>query len=541
MSSETLALAVVLAVVLAALTAAPARAASDSQFDGASAAAPSFSFPSFQDIFHTRPLSPQDELRKAAGGDENRILNLSEAALAQAGSDQKIAMLKTLIGYSRPDQGGESGSTDMNQGQREQMILRLLASSRDAAAFDRVYYRIDPANLSRALKDPQPVLDMVERNRASVTPGDWAALDRYIDAVADTKSSGKNAVEFLIDGGAIAPGLAVLDGAKTSIHLEVFQLQADEYGWTVARLLADKAKAGVRVRVMIDANGSSVNTDAEVQKLIAFLKDGGVQIIVKRLAIDMSHLDHRKVLVVDGDTAFTGGMNIGQSYQKDWHDQQTLIQGPAVTALQSAFLERWRAAGGTIPDAETPDLFPPLKEQPNGAEIRVVAHEGAAKDQNIRAMYLRAIGTAQTSIRIANPYFMDAAVVQELARAATQRHVKVQVVLPEDNDVAIVQRGSRAFYPDMLKAGIEIYEYQGRMAHEKVAVFDTRWSTFGSSNLDARSLRYNDELNLAVSDPGVARYIEAHLFNEDLKRSKRILEYSPSLREKIDRSLADVL
>lgn len=535
MTSETL----LIAAFLAGLTSAPARAASDALFDGASAAAPAFSFP---DIFHTRPLSPQDELRKAAGGSESTILGLSEAALAQASSDQKIAMLKALIASSRPDQGGEGGGNDMNQGAREAAILRLLASSdSNAAAFDRVYYRIDPVNLPRALKDPQPVYDMVERNRASVTPGDWAALDRYIDAVADTKSSGKNVVEFLIDGGVVAPGLTVLEGAKTSIHLEVFQLQADEYGWTVARLLADKAKAGVRVRVMIDANGSSVSTDAEVQKLIAFLKDGGVQVIVKRLAIDMSHLDHRKVLVVDGDTAFTGGMNIGQSYQKDWHDQQALIQGPAVTALQSAFLERWRAAGGAVPDAETPDLFPPLKEQPNGAETRVVAHEGAAKDQNIRAMYLRAIGTAQTSIRIANPYFMDAAVVAELARAATQRRVKVQVVLPEDNDVAIVQRGSRAFYPDMLKAGIEIYEYEGRMAHEKVAVFDSRWSTFGSSNLDARSLRYNDELNLAVSDPGVARYIEAHLFSEDLKRSKRITEYAPSVREKLDRSLADVL
>jgi len=527
--------------VAAAVSAAPAQAASDALFDGASAAAPAFSFPSFPDIFHTRPLSPQDELHKAAGGDENRILNLSEAALAQASSDQKIAMLKTLIAYSRPDQGGEGGSTDMNQGAREQMIVRLLASSNTgAAAFDRVYYRIDPAALSRALKDTQPVLDMVERNRASVTPGDWASLNGYIDTVADTKSSGKNTVEFLIDGGAIAPGLAVLEGAKTSIHLEVFQLQADEYGWTVARLLADKAKAGVRVRVMVDANGSSVNTDSEVQKLLAFLKDGGVQVIVKRLAIDMSHLDHRKVLVVDGDTAFTGGMNIGQSYQKDWHDQQTLIQGPAVTALQSAFLERWRAAGGTVPDAETPDLFPPLKEVPGGADTRVVAHEGNAKDQNIRAMYLRAIGTAQASIRIANPYFMDAAVIEELGRAA-KRGVTVQVVLPEDNDVAIVQRGSRAFYPDMLRAGIEIYEYQGRMAHEKVAVFDSRWSTFGSSNLDARSLRYNDELNLAVSDPGVARYIETNLFGEDLKRSKRITQYSPTLREKIDRSLADVL
>jgi cardiolipin synthase len=169
-----------------------------------------------------------------------------------------------------------------------------------------------------------------------------------------------------------------------------------------------------------------------------------------------------------------------------------------------------------------------------------VAHEGGAKDQNIRAMYLRAIGTAETSIRIANPYFVDAAVVAELTRAA-KRRVKIQIVLPMDNDQALVQRGSRAYYPDLIAAGIEVYEYEGRMAHEKVAVFDSRWSTFGSSNLDSRSLRYNDELNLAVSDPGVARYIEQNLFDEDLKRSKRILEYTPTLRERLDRSLEDIL
>ena len=532
--------AALLCAAAAALSVSPARAANDAVFDGSSAVMPAFSFPSFSDIFRRRPLTPQQELQKASGGDEIAIVGLSDAALAQATSDQKIAMLKTLIKYSTPQRG--DGNGDPNQTPRETTIVRLLASSRsDPAAFDRIYYRIDPTSLTRALSDTSQVVAMVAANRATAKPGDWAALNSYIDTVADTKSSGKNTVEFLIDSSVIAPGLTVLEGAKKSIHLEVFQYQADEYGWTVAKLLAEKAKNGVHVRMLVDANGSSTNTDQEIQKLLAFLTASGAQVIVKRLPFDQSHLDHRKVLVVDGDTAFTGGMNIGLSYQKDWHDQQTLIQGPAVTALQSAFMERWHAAGGTVPDSETPDLYPPLKQTPHGVDTRVVAHEGNAKDQNIRAMYLRAIGTAQTSIRIANPYFVDAAVVGELVRAATKRHVKIQVVLPMDNDQALVQRGSRAYYPDLIAAGIEVYEYEGRMAHEKVAVFDSRWSTFGSSNLDARSLRYNDELNLAVSDPGVARYIETNLFDQDLKRSKRIMQYTPTLRERLDRSLEDVL
>ena len=244
------------------------------------------------------------------------------------------------------------------------------------------------------------------------------------------------------------------------------------------------------------------------------------------------------MLVIDGDTAFTGGMNIGKLYQADWHDQQTLVMGPAVAKLQDAFLQKWRANGGAVPDAERAALYPPLQEEAGGSETRVVAHSGGAADQNIKAMYLRAIYTAETSIRIANPYFLDSEVVAALGLAA-RRGVKVQVVLPADNDVAIVQRGSRAFYPDLIAAGVEVYEYQGRMAHEKVAVMDGRWATFGSSNLDARSLRYNDELNLAVSDPNLAAYIERNLFDVDLKSSRRIESYTPTLRERLDRRLLE--
>ena len=157
--------------------------------------------------------------------------------------------------------------------------------------------------------------------------------------------------------------------------------------------------------------------------------------------------------------------------------------GPAVAALQDAFLEKWKANGGETGSEE--DLYPPLREVENGAETRVVMHRGG-QDQNIKAMYLRAFATAQKSIRIANPYFADPEIVKALSAAAL-RGVRVQVVLPEDNDIKIIQRGSRSYYPEMLKAGIEIYEYQGRMAHEKVAVIDGYWSTFGSSNLDSRT------------------------------------------------------
>jgi cardiolipin synthase len=159
----------------------------------------------------------------------------------------------------------------------------------------------------------------------------------------------------------------------------------------------------------------------------------------------------------------------------------------------------------------------------------VVGHIGW-NDHNVKAMFLRAVGTAQKSIRIANPYFTDEDIFASLC-AAVRRGVRVQIILPQNNDEKLVQRASRDAYPELLKAGVEIYEYKDRMAHEKVEVIDGRWATFGSSNLDARSLTFNDELNLVVTDTGVAGDIEKRLFDVDLLNSERILKYSPPIKD----------
>ena len=205
--------------------------------------------------------------------------------------------------------------------------------------------------------------------------------------------------------------------------------------------------------------------------------------------------------------------------------------------LQEAFVERWRNAGGSFGADE--DLFPAIEESQDGYETQVIQHIGKG-DQNIKAMYLRVIGTAQKSIRIANPYFTDEDVVDAL-RAAARRGVKVQLVLPQDNDVAIVQRASRANYPKLAKAGVQIYEYKGRMAHEKVAVIDGRWATFGSSNLDARSLFNNDELNLIVTDYRLVQDIELRLFDADLPNCELMNNYSPDLLDHMAHQVSGLL
>ena len=205
--------------------------------------------------------------------------------------------------------------------------------------------------------------------------------------------------------------------------------------------------------------------------------------------------------------------------------------------LQEAFVERWKAAGGSLGAGE--DLFPALGSYPDGYETRVVGHLGQS-DQNLKAVYLRAIGTAQESISIANPYLTDEDVIDAL-RAAAGRGVKVRLVLPQDNDIAIVQHASRASYPRLVKAGVQVYEYKGRMAHEKVAVLDGRWSTFGSSNLDARSLWNNDELNLIISDFRIGRDIERRLFEADLPNCELMNDYSPDVLDHMAHQLSGQL
>ncbi|MCX5784895.1 MAG: phosphatidylserine/phosphatidylglycerophosphate/cardiolipin synthase family protein [Elusimicrobia bacterium] len=459
--------------------------------------------------------------------DSEKIMKMSDEALSAASPDQKLQMIKALLKDSNPNQNNNSDSQDPDQKNLERAIMRVLASAPDAASFDYVYYRLDQGKLERSVGWYKDVRDLVKKYRGTVVPGDWEGLRTYIHNVTKAVPAGRNLIKFLIDGKDFLPeATAALQSAQKSIHIEIFQLQADNIGQGIADILSAKAKAGLKVRLMIDEHGSAAEHTPALTTMLDSMRSSGVSIIVKKpLAALEGHLDHRKVVVIDGKTGFTGGMNIGRSYQVDWHDQQTLVVGPAVAKLQESFVERWTAAGGSFSAGE--DLFPVIEQYPDGAETEVVPHVGWG-DQNIKAMYLRVIGTAQNSIRIANPYFTDKDIINALCDAA-RRGVKVQLELPQDNNIPIVQHASRANYPKLAKAGVQIYEYKGRMAHEKVAVFDGLWATFGSSNLDERSLKNNDELNLVVFDFRLAQDIELRLFEADLPNCELMNNYSPSI------------
>jgi cardiolipin synthase len=483
----------------------------------------------------------RDKIDQALSKGDAAIIALDDAAIAAASPDEKVAMIEVLMNHGNAHFPTVRALDPFPvRKSRQDAILRILESEKTDAGFDRVYYGLSPDRLLSALtgKDDERLRELVAKHRAGAKPGDWAGYLKYLDQVTGCATSGKNDVAFLVDGAKVIPvALAEINAAKESINLSVFQWEGDDTGFKLANVVAQKARDGVRVRVLLDSQGTG-HSD-KVEEMIDLMRRAGVEVVVTPAPLLASHLDHRKVLVIDGKVGFTGGMNIGDDYQIKWHDQQTLLKGPVVAKLQDAFLSRWLAAGGTPPLAGE-NLYPPLPEPKDGIEMRIVTHEGGGADRNIKASYLRAIGTAQQSIKIATPYFSDAAIIDALC-AAARRGVQVQVVLPRQNDQAIMRKTARAFYGELLEAGVEVYEYLPRMAHEKVAVIDGIWCTAGSSNLDPRSLEFNDELNYVVLDRRLAETIDRELFQVDVPQSERITQAPRSVLNGVLRGTASWL
>jgi cardiolipin synthase len=249
-----------------------------------------------------------------------------------------------------------------------------------------------------------------------------------------------------------------------------------------------------------------------------------VQVHLHATPLLRDHLDHRKLYLIDGRVAFTGGMNLGQRSLHEWRDQQTRVEGPAVVDLLHAFLTRLREVGGAyLPE----DLaVPRAPEVEGGSETRVLAHRGRGADRHIKQAYLAAIATAQERILIADPYVASSSVLKAL-RAAARRGVQVQLMVPRGNDMKLLKLAARAEYRRLHDAGVEIFEYHGgeepgRMAHHKIGLFDDRLVLLGSSNLDNRSLKLNEELNLSIDDPRLAGELLTRMFAPDRDQSNQV-------------------
>ncbi len=336
--------------------------------------------------------------------------------------------------------------------------------------------------------------------------------------------SGGNRLKLLTDGDSCFNEIIkALRSARSSINLETYIFNSDDIGWKIARLLVNKVKSGLEVNVIYDAVGCLKTSPA----IMNLMREGGVELVEYhpflpwRRFWNISHRDHRKIIVVDGKTAFIGGINIGNQFAgkkfngKDWRDTHLMIEGPAVRDIQLLFMESWYKYGGAVID--TSSHFQNLREIDKKL-VMILSSKSRRKIPPIKESYLSAIKFARHFIYITNAYFIpDPRIYRALIRAV-RRGVDVRLLLPEKSEVPIVQYASRYLYKRYLKHGISVYEYTKTVLHAKTAVVDGIWSTVGSSNIDRRSFRKNLEINAIVLDQEFGRKM-VYDFHKDLRNS----------------------
>jgi cardiolipin synthase len=364
-----------------------------------------------------------------------------------------------------------------------------------------------------------------------LVPHEFAVSDpqflRTMSGYSNGSISQGNAVQTLVNGDEIFPSmLSEISAAQSSINFETYIYWSGTVGYDFARALAAKSREGVEVRVLIDWVGS-LPFDED---LIRIMTSAGVQFVRFRplhwYTLDrVNNRTHRKLLVVDGRVAFTGGVGIADKWLGDarnvdeWRDTHYHVTGPVVSAFQAAFAENWLEATG---EALLGDTFYPAPTASGDLQAQLVLSSQPNGSENLELSFLTAIASAQSHIRIGMAYFVpdDTALAQLID--ARKRGVEIDVIVPNHlTDVPIVRKGSRHFWGELLRAGVRIYEFQPTMYHPKLLIVDDTWSSFGSANFDERSLRLNDEASLNVYGAQFAAS-QIDIFIDDLKNSREI-------------------
>jgi len=377
--------------------------------------------------------------------------------------------------------------------------------------------------------------------------GDSEMLDRHLayeQAVnADSPLVLGNKLTLLQNGPATYQAMfAAIREAKDHINLETFIFDADEVGQQFADLLLERQAAGIQVNVIHDSVGAITTPKAFFDRL----RDGGIQVLEfnplnpltgNKKEWLVNNRDHRKQLIVDGRLAFTGGINISDTYSSGpsskrsskksdaaaqptdgWRDTHIQIEGPVVAEFQKLFMDTWEKQKGEPLVAR--NYFPALQAQ--GTEIvRAIGSTPDDPESLIFLTLMSAISHAEQEIHLTIAYFApDPQLLQALIDAA-KRGVEVRLILPSYSDSGPIFHLGRSYYTDLLRGGVRIYERRGAVMHAKTVCIDGVWSTIGSTNLDSRSFLHNDEINAVILGRGFGAQMN-FMFADDLKESEAI-------------------
>ncbi|MDX2389134.1 MULTISPECIES: phospholipase D-like domain-containing protein [unclassified Streptomyces] len=354
-------------------------------------------------------------------------------------------------------------------------------------------------------------------------------MRRRLERLIGIAATEGNSLVVLRNGDEIfAAMLAAIGAAEHTIDMMTFVYWRGEIAERFAEALADRARQGVRVRLLLDGFGSRLIE----QDLLNLMEDAGAEVTWFRKPLHLSplkqnHRCHRKVLVVDEDTAFTGGVGIAEEWcgnarnADEWRDTHVQVRGPAVDGIAAAFAQNWAECHDTLFDDR--DRF--TEHTPRGgAVVQVVRGSASFGWQDMQTLMRVAIESAQHRFRLATAYFAPDAYFIELLCAAARRGVEVEILLPGPHtDKRVCQLAGQHFYADLLAAGVKIFQYQPTMMHAKVITVDRIAALTGSTNFNRRSLDHDEEVMLAVLDEDFTATLDGH-FDEDLQVSERIDE-----------------
>ena len=355
-----------------------------------------------------------------------------------------------------------------------------------------------------------------------------ARYRRALEGLLGVPATEGNQIDVLRNGDLIFPAmLEAIRSATSTVDFLTFVYWEGSIGREVAEALAERASAGVRVRVLLDALGAYTMNRGLVDRMDA----AGAEVewfrpVNKVRFWENNHRSHRKVLVCDEDIAFTGGIGIADEWRGDaghpgeWRDTHFQVRGPAVDGLRAAFVQNWAETGRSIFDPRF-DRFP---DQPQvGASVAQVVRGAAQSGWSDVATLVRSLlALAQERVRITTAYFVpDDATCRTLAETA-RRGVEVDVLIPGPHvDKRFVQLASESQYAGLLEAGVRLWSYQRSMLHAKIITVDRVLASVGSANFTNRSLLLDDEVNVVVHDPHVTRILDEH-FDDDLARSAAV-------------------
>ncbi len=376
--------------------------------------------------------------------------------------------------------------------------------------------------------------EMKVYSNAMVSPSELPAEDNRELALMLRKElksplTRRNSVKLLINGEEKFPEvLEALRNAKHHIHIEYYIYEQDEIGDQINTVLIQKAKEGVQVRLIYDDFGSPNISRKTEQKM----REAGIgiypfqKVLFYLLANRLNYRNHRKIIVIDGQTAFTGGINVSDKYINNkpgklfWRDTHIRIDGPGVYYLQYLFLADWNFCTGKVIIPEEPHFSTPAIHKDD--HFLQVAASGPDSDQpSVLFSLLQAIYLAKKEILITTPYFIPGDSILEALRISALSGLSVKLLVPGVCDSKLVNAASKSYYEDLLCAGVEIYMYQKGFVHAKTLVADGNLSIIGTANMDYRSFELNFEVNVLVYDREFSEKLR-DVFFKDIEEAEKI-------------------